>query len=227
MTLRPRAGRKRITNMMRMAIVLVLYVQALAAAACENRGSITAPTTIAPTSRNGDVPTPAVTVGRLSGEFTLTLTADTTCDSLPNELRTRTYRATLTVNPYWHAAATYYDIWISGPTFLHGFNSSERFYVGVTDDDASFGLGSVNGQPAFVEQLSPTAYLAIGGSASAALPSAVSSFAASMEGYVEYCVMTSPADAPVQGYLYDCVSDRVLTRVRCESNKHRLQWDRR
>ena len=176
--------------------------------------------------RTPSVPIPAAEVGRFSGEFTLTLTADVACDSLPAELRTRTYGATWTPNPYWHAAATYYDIWISGPTFLQGFNSSERFYVDVTDDDASFGLGSLQGQPAFVEQLSATAYFAIGGSAEAALSSSASSFAASMDGYVEYCVMKSPADAPVEGHLYDCAPDKVLTRVRCESNKHRLNWDR-
>jgi hypothetical protein len=172
-------------------------------------------------------PMPAVTlVGRLSGEFTLTVTTDAACDSLPTELRTRTYGAVWTLDPSWHAAEDYYDIGISGPRFLQGFNSSERFYVAVTDDHASFVLGSVLGQPAFVEQLSPVAYFAMRGWASATLGSSASSFEASMDGYLEYCVMKSPADAPVQGRLYDCASDRVLTRVRCESNKHRLNWER-
>ena len=170
---------------MRAAIVLATFVHAMAATACEDRGPLTGPTAITPMSPNGGVPIPAAEVGRFSGEFTVTLTADVACDSLPAELRTRTYGATWTLNPYWHAAATYYDIGISGPAFLEGFNSSERFYVGVTDDDASFGLGSLQGQPAFVEQLSATAYFAIGGSAEAALSPSASSFAASMDGYVE------------------------------------------
>jgi hypothetical protein len=162
----------------------------------------------------------------LSGEFTLTVTMDAACDSFPTELRTRTYGATWTLDPSWHAEEDYYDIGISGPGFLQGFTSSERFYVAVTDDDASFVLGSALGQPAFVEQLSPVAYFAIRGWASASLRSSVSSFEASMDGYFEYCVMKSPADAPVEGRLYDCASNRVLTRVRCESNRHRLNWER-
>ena len=178
----------------------------------------------APTAPSAVLPQPA-RVGNLSGEFTLTLTTDVACDSLPTELRTRTYGATWTLDLSWHAAADYYDIRISDPTFLHDVNGSERFFVAVTDDDANFALGW-QGRPAFVEQLSPIAYFAIGGSALAALPSPASSFDASMDGYVEYCVMKSPADAPVQGNLYDCAPDRVLTRVRCESNKHRLHWDR-
>ena len=215
---------------MRTAIVLAMFVHAVAATACEDRGPLTGPTAITSTSPTGGVPIPPPELGRFSGEFRLTLTADAACDSLPATLRTRTYTATWTVNPYWHAAETYYDIWISGPTFLQGFDSQERFYVGVTDDDASFRLGSLQGQPAFVEQLSATAYFAIGGSAAAALSSSSSSssssFAVSMDGYVEYCVMKSPADDPVEGYLYVCAPDKAQTRVRCESNRHRLNWDR-
>ena len=188
---------------------------------CDSPQTLTAPSAVVP--RLMPVPTP---VGRLSGEFTLTLTPDAACDSLPNELRTRTYTATLTVNPYWHAVETYYDILISVPTFLEGFDSSERFYVAETDDDASFRLGSLAGQPAFVERLSATEYFAIGGSAEASLPASAASFDASMDGYVEYCLMKASADAPVHGTLYDCASDRVLTRIRCESTKHRLHWDR-
>src|SRR5687767_12383235 len=43
-----------------------------------------------------------------------------------------------------------------------------------------------------------------------------------MDGYLEYCVMKSPADTPVHGYLHDCAPDTVQTLVRSESNTHRL-----
>jgi hypothetical protein len=39
--------------------------------------------------------------------------------------------------------------------------------------------------------------------------------------------MKSAADTPVQDNLYGCASDAVLTRIRCESTKHALHWDRR
>jgi hypothetical protein len=199
------------------------FVVVLAAAlvGCDGLRPPTAPSAVLPQSMPAATP-----VARWSGEFTLTVTLDAACDSLPTEWRTRTYGATWTLDPSWHAAEDYYAIRISGPPFLRGFNSSERFYVAVTDANASFQLGSELGRPAFVEQLSATEYLAIGGWASASLPASVASFDAFMEGYVEYCVMKSPADAPVQRSLYDCASDRVLRRVRCESNKHRLHWHR-
>ena len=200
---------------------LLVVVLAAALVGCDGLRVPTAPSAVL-----SQLVSAATPYGRLSGEFTLTVTTDAACDSFPTELRTRTYGATWTLNLSWHAAADYYDIRINGPTFLQGFNSSERFYVAVTGDDASFALGSVLGQPAFVEQLSPTDYLAIRGRAAAPLPVPVSSFAAVMDGYVEYCVMRSPADAPVEGHLYDCAPDRVVTRVRCESNGHRLNWER-
>ena len=211
-------------RIMRTAIILATFLLGMAATACGDRETLTGPTAITPPSPNGGV-RPAE-VGRFSGEFTLTLTADAACDSLPIELRTRRYGTMWTVNPYWHAPETYYDIEVSGPTFLDGFDSAERFYVGVSNDAASFGVGSLQGQPAFVERLSATAYFAIGGSAAGPLSSSGSSIAAAMDGYVEYCVMKSPADAPVEGILYACAPDRAQTRVRCESNRHRLQWDR-
>lgn len=214
------------TNRTHQGLLVLAFATTLSGCGGGTSLSPTAPSTVLSTLPPPG-PVPAVTVGKLSGEFTMTLTADVACDSLPHELRTRTYSATMTVNPYWHAPETYYDIWISGPAFLQGFDSAERFYVGATDDAASFGLGSRQGQPAFVEQLSPTAYFAIGGSAEASLGSSATSFDAAMDGYLEYCVMKSAADMPVQGSLYGCASDAVLTRVRCESTKHTLHWDRR
>jgi hypothetical protein len=85
-----------------------------------------------------------------------------------------------TLAPSWHAAADYYDIRISGPTFLQSVKGSERVFVAVTDDDASFALGL---QGASVACLIVRRFHG---------------------GYVEYCVMKSSADAPVQGNLYDC-----------------------
>lgn len=61
----------------------LVVVLAAALSGCDGRWALTAPSAVLP-----QVPAPTP-VGRLSGEFTLTLTPDATCDSLPNELRTR------------------------------------------------------------------------------------------------------------------------------------------
>jgi hypothetical protein len=165
-------------------------------------------------------------VESIAGTYTLTVTADASCGSLPEELRTRTHTATVTFNSVWQLATLNFDVWISGPEFLEGFDSSERFGVELTDDEARFWLGDSHGQPAFVEQLSATTYLAIGGKSSTPVVPGSSSIATSMDGYIEYCVMKSRTDIPVEGYLYHCAPDKALARARCESNNHRLNWDR-
>ena len=118
-----------------------------------------------------DAPTPAV-IGRRRcvRRVHADPTADAACDSLSERISHADLQGDL--NSQSLLASGRRSTTTSGSAvrrFYDGFNSSERFYVGVADDDASFGLGSVQGQPAFVEQLSPTAYLAIGGSASASL----------------------------------------------------------
>jgi hypothetical protein len=129
-------------------------------------------------------------------------------------------------NTSWHDPAnTYFDVWARGP-FLDGFTSSDRIVMAVADR-ITFSLGNLRGQPALVEQLSATTYVAFGGRAFAPVDLSVSSIAASFEGFIDYCIMRSTTALPVEGGLYDCASDRALTRRRCESNNHRLTLTRR
>ena len=116
---------------------------------------------------------------------------------------------------------------MTGPRFLEGFDSSERFGFLLTGERARFWVGSLQGQPAFVERLSDTSYFAINGTASAAVAPSARSMAAAMEGYIEYRVMRSRTDVPVEGYFYQCAPERALVRARCASNEHQLTWDRR
>lgn len=171
------------------------------------------------------LPVPPV---NMAGEYTLTVAADSACADLPNEARTRTYGATSTPNPFGrHPVNTYLDVWVSGPTFLKDFNSSERFVITVAGDYVAFWLGDQQGQPGFVEQLSATTYVAVGGAASASVGASASSITTPFAGYIDYCVMRSATEPPVDGYRYACRPDRAIAHARCESNSHRLIWERR
>jgi hypothetical protein len=129
-------------------------------------------------------------------------------------------------NTSWHDPTnTHFDVWARGP-FIDGFNSSDRIVMAVADH-ITFWLGNLRGQPALVEQLSATTYVAFGGGASASVDLSVSTIAASFDGFIDYCVMKAATELPVEGFLYDCASDRALTRTRCESNKHGLTLTRR
>jgi hypothetical protein len=79
------------------------------------------------------------------------------------DVRTRTYGATVTPNTSWHyPTGTHFDVWASGP-FLDGFTGSDRIVMAMAGNHVWFWLGNVRGQPALVEQLSATTYLAFGG----------------------------------------------------------------
>jgi hypothetical protein len=158
-----------------------------------------------------------------AGAYSLTVTADSACTALPSALRTRTYQTTVRRVEPAPSVSTYFEVSIAGPTFLTGFTTAERFVGAIAGNDVRFWVGSDDGQPAFVEQLSETEYFAIGGASLVAVDSATS-FAALLEGYVEYCTVNAPAVVPVSGTRYACGGANVVTRARCESNQHELSW---
>jgi hypothetical protein len=206
------------TNTLRRAIVFVMLALGLTVAACGGDSSVTGPTAIAPAAApHDDHPTPpsgGEPFSGLAGEYTLTVTVDSVCADVPNDLRTRTYPARVTLSTYSKFGETNFEILVGGTRFLEGFDSQERFSFEVDHDLGIFHLGSLSGQPAFVEQLSATAYFAIGGVAHASVGpqfSLMSSIDASMVGYIEYCVMQSPDVFPVEGSpwkQYNCAPDK-------------------
>ena len=146
--------------------------------------------------------------------------------SLPPALRTRIYETAVRRLEPPPSTSTYFEVSIAGPAFLAGFTTAERFVGAIAGNDIRFWVGSEDGQPAFVEQLSETEYLAIGGASLVTVDSATS-FAAPLEGYVEYCVVNAPAVMPISGRMYACDGTNVVTRARCDSKQHELSWQRR
>jgi len=157
------------------------------------------------------------------GDYSLTFVADDACTTVPEELRTRTYAATIEpdlVDPRI-PAGTFLWANISGVSFLA---NQRRIPILIAGDVVSFWLGEHGYGAFFVEQVAPSTYLQFDGSATvSAGPSPISSLSATFEGAVDYCVMRSP----MTGSHYDCDRTRAVSNVHCVSNKHRLTLTRR
>jgi len=158
----------------------------------------------------------------IAGDYSLTFVADEACTTVPDELRTRTYAATIAPgsgpkNP----ADTFFWANISGVSFLA---NQSRIPILIAGDVVSFWLGEHGYGPAFVEQVAPNTYLEFdGGATVSAGQSPVSSLTTTFEGAVDYCVMKSP----MTGLYYDCDPRIAVTNVHCVSSKHRLTLTRR
>jgi hypothetical protein len=160
------------------------------------------------------VPLPPVSV---AGDYTLTFAADSTCTDLPNEVRTRTYPATLTVaSPPSIPANAWITVTLSGVSFLSHYDT---FLIGIAGDYLAFNLEESEG-PYLVEELAPNTYVAIGGLASATVGPGASTISTSFEGSIEYCQQSSPMVS-----FYRCAP--AGARARCASNNHRLTLTRR
>src|SRR5207247_2142161 len=102
---------------------------------------------------------------RVAGDYTVTFIADTACD-FPNDLRTRTYAATVAAMPPTQAfpADTRFNVTVSGAQFVPRYDAFSIFVAGnyvrfdLNADDAGL-----------VEQIARSTYLALNGDASASV----------------------------------------------------------
>ena len=141
--------------------------------------------------------------------YTLTLTADNACTTLPEEARTRTYTASLVSR--WRA--TTFVGTLSDARIVPVPLWAPYFEIGVADDFASLALR-------FVEQLSDGTYLAIeGGTASPVGPSGIT---APFNAHFVRC-RNQPAWAP--GEYWWCGAD--VQGDECASSNNQLTLLRR
>jgi hypothetical protein len=161
--------------------------------------------------------TPPVSV---AGSYSLTIVADSACAGLPDDVRTRTYAATVTINTNNRTAPpnTSFSGTASGAAFGPYGNI---FFVGVAGDYLAV---STEGEgPSIVEQVGQQRYVAYTGSAGAVVgTSSVTSFSAPFKGTIEYCELKSPV-----GQYYDCSPNLAAVRIECASNNSRLILTRR
>ncbi len=150
----------------------------------------------------------------IAGDYTLTFIADSACSGLPNEVRTRTYAATITPGSNSNRPAnTFFNVAVTGASFLKHYDS---FEIGVAGDFLTLAFGGDG--PRLVEEVAPNTYLAFDGWAGTSVgTSAVSTISTSFEGVIDYCVLKFEA-----GSYYQCLPSQAVAHAQCQSTNHRL-----
>jgi hypothetical protein len=159
-----------------------------------------------------DRDTPAID---LTGEYTLTFTADAACAVLPEEFRTRSFD--VTVGPSLGGVAAQFVVAVQRGRFVPGY---DKFDVGVSGDHFAGVLGDFHGSPGIAEQVGDDTVLGFEGSASAVLSADAGTVAGAFDGAISVC---RAAGAP--GSRYSC--DGAITRAVCPSSRHRFVLQRR
>jgi hypothetical protein len=153
-----------------------------------------------------DVPESPV---NLAGDYALNFAANPGCTMLPEEMRSRTFTATI---PATSLATPTDGLRISGATF---FEDWDTIGVGVAGNYVGLWLETL------VEQIAPNTFLAFAGEASGIFDASSSAaFELRFDGAIEYCV--TAAD---KGRFPDCHGGPATTR-RCQAS-HQLTLTRR
>ena len=163
------------------------------------------------------VPT-APPVTNLAGSYTLTVAADPACRDLPDDMRTRSYGATVApASSFRGPAGTQFEVRLGGAPFVASF---DRFSIGVAGDVVGLEFwGDVYG---FAEQVSARTTLAFGGRAEVSVGPSVSTISTTFEGVIDYCVLKADTNQ-----FWQCDPAHAVAHVACESTNHRLILTRR
>src|SRR5688500_11523884 len=155
----------------------------------------------------------------IAGDYTLTFVADSACATFPDEVRTRTYVATVTPTTRPREPAnSRFDVTVAGGTFLEHYDS---FTIGVVGDYIRSDIGDWgHGSPGLVEQIAPNTYLTLGGTLAATVRD-TSRIAGSFAGAIERCELTGE-----WGSRYSCEGGSI-THGRCSSPGHAFTLTRR
>ena len=154
----------------------------------------------------------------VAGSYMLTITADSACDSLPDEVRTRTYPVTVRVAASTAPANTRFDGLLAGGRFAPFAN---MFFVGVFGDYVT--INTQGEGPTIVEEVGANRYVAFNGGASATVgPEGLTAISVPFGGTIEYCELAAPI-----GQDYDCSETRAAVRHECQSSRHQLSLTRR
>lgn len=159
----------------------------------------------------------------LTGDYTLTFTADPGCVGIPESARVRSYTAT--VRP--HANIPWlFDVSIVDGATLHGYGW-EGMSLSAAADAVSMVVGNLHGTPGLVEQVAPDRYVAFDGVSNSSLVAPFSTVTASFDGVFEYCQQPTGSLSPVATGAYACMPANPVNDVRCESKNHSFTLSRR
>jgi len=156
----------------------------------------------------------------VQGDYTLTFTADVSCNGLPSQVRSRSYSATVSST----SSPTFITITLAGATFAPGYadlsgslaKDAVRFNVFSNDADNWWG----DGLP-IIERLDSTSYVSFAGTANATVADANAPIDAAFDGTIAYC--SAAIDPTIPNYPPTC----AVPPVECKSTQNRLSLTRR
>jgi len=179
---------------------------------------------------NSPIAGPAAPID-VSGEYTVTLTADSACPDLPNEARSRTYTASIVPERVLtDPARTRYRVTVQGGSLVWNANT---FDADVTGDILA--LRFLTYPPdwnSVMEQIAPNSYLAFRGTATATVTPAPSVISAAFDGPIDYCALKSLGVSDIEACgsgdsWLDPTPSQPVTYTRCESKNHQMVFTRR
>ena len=155
----------------------------------------------------------------VAGSYTLSITADSACGSLPDDVRTRSYPATIAAVATTTVPAN--TRFTGTVTAGHFVPYASLFFVGVFGNDLTI---STEGEgPSIVEEVGPNRYVAFSGEARTTVGSdGLTAISVPFTGTIEYCELAGPI-----GPYYDCTGSRAAVRHECQSSRHQLTLARR
>ena len=156
----------------------------------------------------------------IAGDYSLTIAADGACAGIPDDVRTRTYAASIRPTSDSHTQpGTSLTLTVNDGTFLPNYG---RFAIGVAGNDVAFIVYS--GEDfGLVEKIGPGTFLAIGGMATVSIGTGpVTTISTPFSGDIDYCALQSDA-----GWTYQCNSGPRTAYQHCASTHHQLTVRRR
>jgi hypothetical protein len=155
---------------------------------------------------------PAVDV---TGNYLLTIAADSSCTMLPDDVRTRSY--SVQVKPGNTTVPGYYDAIAGGAEFAP---LGAVFQIGVSGNYVA--ISTAGEGPLLVESLGSNRYIAYSVEAGVTdVASGTTTISTPFTGTIEYCELPSPV-----AQYYDC-SRSYQRREQCTANNGRLTLTRR
>ena len=169
-----------------------------------------------------------VAPANIANDYTVTVTADPACTSLPGHARQRTYTTRIVPNGTQPTPAnTLFAATVDGANLVTGL-AWQGLWFAVAGDYLEVSMGDLHGQPGVLEQTDANAYFSVGGLGTTTLGSSgVSRITTTFEGEILHCELR-PGVAPLDaGGRFDCSPARAVSRVACQARKHQLELTRR
>src|SRR5688572_14279181 len=167
----------------------------------------------------------------ISGDYTMTLSADSACADLPSEARSRTYTASIVATG---PGSPRYRVTVRGDSVV--LNSDFTNEGGVVGDFVALNFFGYPYGPTVVDQIAPNTYVSFLGTATSTVTPAPSVISAAFVGNISYCSLKRPIRLDDHDELEGCgdpssrlepTPSQPVTYASCESKNHRLTFTRR